>query len=475
MSSVHDPKISDPNTDHDTRVEPPHYEDLLCVGFGPASLAIAVAIHDIFQQEINTGDDVAFPRVRFLEKQTQFGWHGGMLLPHAKMQISFVKDLATLRDPTSKFTFLNYLKTKGRLVQFANLDTFLPLRTEFEDYLKWTARHFEDQVKYAQEVICIRPSSRKQNGKVTGLEVVSRNTITGATCYHFAKNVVIAAGGQPSIPKVFPATSSRLIHSSRYNYEIDLLLRSRESPYNIAVIGSGQSAAEVFDDLHFRFPNSRTSLIFRDTALRPSDDSPFVNEIFNPEIIDTFFSSQALVRQQMVQRNKATNYSVVRLELLEKIYEYMYHQRINEPDPDKWQHQILPSREIVAASEDHVSKGISLTIANSSPPSLSKSTDTILFDAVVLATGYQRNAHVKMLNDCAAINGSKDGNWMAERDYQVSLNRDIVEPDVQIFLQGCNEATHGLSDSLLSVLATRSGEIVRSIFGHHSPVSDGYD
>lgn len=29
--------------------------------------------------------------------------------------------------------------------------------------------------------------------------------------------------------------------------------------------------------------------------------------------------------------------------------------------------------------------------------------------------------------------------------------------------QGCNEATHGISDSLLSVLAVRSGEVVNSL------------
>jgi L-ornithine N5-oxygenase len=32
-------------------------------------------------------------------------------------------------------------------------------------------------------------------------------------------------------------------------------------------------------------------------------------------------------------------------------------------------------------------------------------------------------------------------------------------------LQGCNESTHGLSDTLLSILATRGGEMVNSIFG----------
>src|SRR5271168_4678155 len=113
--------------------------DLICVGFGPASLAIAIALHDATSYDAKVGGCSRTQKVCFLEKQRSFRWHAGMLLPGSKMQISFIKDLATLRDPTSKFTFLNYLKNKNRLVQFANLGTFLPSRVEFEDYLRWCA------------------------------------------------------------------------------------------------------------------------------------------------------------------------------------------------------------------------------------------------------------------------------------------------------------------------------------------------
>ncbi len=75
-------------------------QDLICVGFGPASLAIAVALHDALE----AGSLAPTPKVLFLEKQEHFAWHAGMLLPGAKMQISFMKDLATLRNPRSAFT-----------------------------------------------------------------------------------------------------------------------------------------------------------------------------------------------------------------------------------------------------------------------------------------------------------------------------------------------------------------------------------
>ncbi|WP_283812081.1 SidA/IucD/PvdA family monooxygenase [Bradyrhizobium archetypum] len=48
-----------------------------------------------------------------------------MLLPGSDMQISFLKDLVSLRDPTSPFTFLNYLHKRGRFAGFHQLPDVL--------------------------------------------------------------------------------------------------------------------------------------------------------------------------------------------------------------------------------------------------------------------------------------------------------------------------------------------------------------
>lgn len=82
--------------------------DLLGVGFGPASLSVAVAM-----SENGLASSCAF-----VEAYDRFKWHPGMmvsLIPDyeltsqvggAKMQISFVKDLATMRNPASTYSFL---------------------------------------------------------------------------------------------------------------------------------------------------------------------------------------------------------------------------------------------------------------------------------------------------------------------------------------------------------------------------------
>lgn len=248
--------------------------DLLCVGFGPASLAIGIALHDAVDPALNRASPGAGfqPKVCFLERQKQFAWHSGMLVPGSRMQITYLKDLATLRDPRSSFTFLNYLHNKNRLVHFTNLGTFLPARMEFEDYMRWCARRFENVVAYGEEVVEVVPGNNL-DGKVDYFIVRSRNTETGEVSSRGARKVVVALGGRAKMPPGFPQ-DPRIMHSSQYCTALPRLLKEESKAYNIAVLGSGQSAAEIFHDLHRRYPNSRTALILRDSALRPSDDSP---------------------------------------------------------------------------------------------------------------------------------------------------------------------------------------------------------
>ncbi len=245
--------------------------DLICVGFGPASRSVAVALHDALE----AGTVSRNPSVLFLEKQPRFSWHTGMLLPGAKMQISFIKDLATLRDPRSTFTFLNYLHHKDRLIQFTNLDTFLPTRIEYQDYLQWAASHFADVVRYRTEVISISPA-QSSGGKLPVKEfaILSRDLDSGATVTYRAKNILLAIGGQATIPKSLPQNNPRVIHSSQYANVIPKLLTDRAAPYRVAVVGAGQSAAEIFSSVQGLYPNSRTWLVMRSEFIKPSDDSP---------------------------------------------------------------------------------------------------------------------------------------------------------------------------------------------------------
>ncbi|MCZ3089027.1 lysine N(6)-hydroxylase/L-ornithine N(5)-oxygenase family protein, partial [Acinetobacter baumannii] len=77
----------------------------------------------------------------------------------------------------------------------------------------------------------------------------------------------------------------RLIHSSWYLPGIAGALGQPqlEGPQpRILVVGGGQSAVEIATDLGERYPRALIDLAIRGPALKPADDSPFVNEIFDP-------------------------------------------------------------------------------------------------------------------------------------------------------------------------------------------------
>ncbi|KAG5927535.1 hypothetical protein E4U42_002112 [Claviceps africana] len=464
--------------------------DLICVGFGPASLSIAVAMHDALASGRKLLANGSSPKLLFIEKQDQFAWHSGMLLPGAKMQISFIKDLATLRNPRSEFTFLNYLHRHNRLVDFTNLSTFLPARAEYEEYLRWCSSFFTRLVQFGQQVLSVSPNGAS-NSPVRSFSVRSQDTATGKSYTYRGRHVLIATGGQPSLPQSFPLKNPRVIHSSQYANVIHKIIPKASTPCRVVVVGAGQSAAEIFNNVASRYPNSKTHLVMRQEFLRPSDDSPFVNCVFNPEYIDSMFPKSAKYRNNLLSEARATNYGVVRLELIEALYERMYDQRREiGADETKWPHRIMGGKQIIS-TESH-GDVMQLRLRNIYEDGLDGFVDAsddeiIEADLVIAATGYRRDLHVGMLKDAwnllpkaspgAFEFGKGISGWNVDtkqgerkiavgRDYKVKFAPGAVAEDAGIWLQGCCEGTHGLSDSLLSVLATRSGEMVDNIFGN---------
>ncbi|KAK1993663.1 L-ornithine 5-monooxygenase [Colletotrichum falcatum] len=490
--------------------EPSEIHDLICVGFGPASLSVAVAMHDFLEAGRQLSPGRSAPRLLFLEKQPQFAWHPGMLLSGARMQISFIKDMASLRNPRSHFTFLNYLHCNDRLVDFTNLDTFLPARVEYEDYLRWCARHFDHVVEYGREVVSVSPDPETAAAAagVRTWTVKSRNVKTGQVSSYQTRNVLIATGGQPRLPKVLPAKHPRVIHSSQYAQLAPQILNDNSRPYRVAVIGAGQSAAEIFRDVQRAYPNAKTWMVMRSEFLKPADDSPFVNSIFNPSYVDELYPKSRTYRRALIKEAKATNYGVVRLQLIEALYEMLYHQkRTLGTDERRWPHRMLFGRDVTRVTESDETGRLQLHVrrlenaaaaaaaACDGPEdgflgrALLPGDEVIDVDLVVAATGYQRNAHVDMLRGtwgllpevppsaaaadhdlvdgwevCGPDAASASRRLEVGRDYRVRYAPGAVAPDAGVYLQGCCEATHGLSDTLLSILAVRSAEIIDSIF-----------
>ncbi|MBU1331375.1 MAG: lysine N(6)-hydroxylase/L-ornithine N(5)-oxygenase family protein [Gammaproteobacteria bacterium] len=414
--------------------------DYIGVGFGPSNLALAIATDEFAQRN---GRE---PTFCFVERKPAFSWHEGMLIDGSTMQISFLKDLATLRNPASPFTFISYLKARGRLEDFVNLKTFFPSREEYNDYLGWAAEAFAERVHYGEEVIAIEPFYSA--GECVGAEVVSRGA-DGQVVRRRGRNLVFGIGGVAQVPEAFAGVAdARIVHSSRYLGAIGGLLGDGTQPRRVAIVGGGQSAAEIFHDLTCRGNQIEATLLLRRGALKPSDDSPFVNEIFNAGFIDQVFDQGTAQRTQLLNEYRNTNYSVVDLELIEKLYQLFYQQKVRGDQ----RHRLFGHREVAAVAT--TATGVQLSVRNTQTGEL----EAQAFDAVILATGYCRDYHRTLLAGFADYIESD----AVDRQYRLALRPDCP---VQVFLQGSCEHSHGLSDTLLSVLAVRSEELVNTMFG----------
>jgi L-ornithine N5-oxygenase len=91
-------------------------------------------------------------------------------------------------------------------------------------------------------------------------------------------------------------------------------------------------------------------------------------------------------------------------------------------------------------------------------------------DGVVLATGYVREKRHPLLQEIEPFL-VPDGatGYRITRDYRVETRPGFAPA---VFLQGFCEDTHGLSDTLLSILPVRSFEILQALLDNRAEASD---
>ncbi|MFE6747530.1 lysine N(6)-hydroxylase/L-ornithine N(5)-oxygenase family protein [Kitasatospora purpeofusca] len=418
-------------------------DDLVGIGFGPANLALAIAIDDH-----NRRSPEESLTVRFLEQQQRFGWHRGMLLEGATMQVSFLKDLVTMRDPRSRFTFLSYLEERGRLADFINLKTFYPTRLEFHDYFEWCAAEFAAEARYGRRVTAVRPL--ENGGRIDRVEVLSEAVGGGEQEVRTARNIVVGTGLTPRVPEGV-ALGERVWHAR------DLLVKAPElagRPLHhrrIVVVGAGQSAAEAVEYLHRTFPEAEICAVLTRYGYSPADDSPFANRIFDPAAVDEFYAATENGKRALLDYHANTNYSVVDGELIEQLYRTVYQEMVAGEE----RLRVLNTSRLSGVEQGP--DGVRATIS-----SVTTGAETALdCDAVVLATGYTHVDPRALLGDLGRACLTDDlGRLRVDRDHRI-LTEDHV--DVGIYLQGGTEHTHGITASLLSTLAVRSGEICDSL------------
>jgi len=394
-------------------------------------------------------------------------WQRGMMLPWTQSQVSFLKDLVTLRNPLSRFSFVNYLHSVGRLDDFINMGSFLPFRLEISDYLQWVAKSLAlVRVEYSRDCTRIEPVSANGSGSSTGGSSTGDSSTGGLSTGWLARmadgstiearNLVIGAGRDAHVPAAFAGLPrERVIHSTEYSRRIADI--DPREPHRVVVVGAAESAAEMLWETYQRFPRAQCTMIIRSAGLDYYQTSKFTNELYFPSYTEKFFSAPEQTREQVLRAMRLTNYAGVTPDMLDTLFRQVYLERLTGE-----QRLAMVTMVDVEAAE-MVDGEIVLTLNDK----MRGGRDELRCDLVLLGTGFEGRAP-SMIRDLADACGI--GDVRVSRNYRM-----ITPPDITAgcYLQGTNEATHGIADSLISVLAVRAGEIVADLLEHREETGRG--
>ncbi len=417
--------------------------DVVGIGFGPSNLSLAIALEEHYGTDKENSLSAAF-----FEKQASLGWHRNMLLPEAKMQISFLKDLATFRNPVSRFSFISYLHSAGRLAHFVNNQDFFPTRQEFHDYLEWAETRVSDRVRYNTEVRSLKVPEGGRGRLIDSVQIEVQDNVEGGTKLVDTRNVVISTGLVPKMP-IGIERSDQVWHSSEF-LERFRGWNHREKK-RVAVVGAGQSAAEIVRFIYDTVPDAEIFVILSAYGYSIADDTPFANRIFDAAAVDDYYHGTDRSREAFWKHHRNTNYGVADDEVIRDLFRRVYQDEVRK----------TPRLNFVNLSRVDRVKQVGNDTRVTVNSLLTEDSYDLDVDVLICSTGYESMEPTELLGDleqyCVR---DEQGRFRVERDYRL-----VTTPELQcgIYLQGGTEHTHGLASSLLSNIAVRSGEIADSI------------
>ncbi|WP_455836468.1 lysine N(6)-hydroxylase/L-ornithine N(5)-oxygenase family protein [Pseudarthrobacter siccitolerans] len=409
--------------------------DFAALGVGPFNLGLAA-----LAEPVDGLDGV------FLERRESFDWHPGMMLEPAHLQVPFMADLVTLADPTSPYSFLNFLKQTGRLYRFYIRENFYPLRAEYNQYCQWVAGQLPG-VRFGTAVLDTAYDDGVYRLSVSGPE--------GPEVL-LARRLVLGTGTSPYVPEAATgiaadAAAGRggvVLHNAEYLTRKAELQQQR----SITILGSGQSAAEIYyellqeSDVH----GYQLNWVTRSGRFFPLEYTKLTLEMTSPEYVDYF---HGLPQHQRDHLNKTQKnlYKGINSDLIDAIYDLLYTKSISGlVDTQLLTHSTLtgarwdPEAQTHILHLEHGEQGTSYTLDS---------------EAVVLATGYgyQEPGFLGGIQDRIARDGA--GRFAVDRNYSTG-----VEPG-EIFVQNAELHTHGFVTPDLGMGAYRNSCILREITG----------
>ena len=401
----------------DTRIH-----DFVGIGLGPFNLGLACLTEPIAEL-----DGV------FLESKPDFAWHAGMFLDGAHLQTPFLSDLVTLADPTSPYSFLTYLKERGRLYSFYIRENFYPLRVEYDDYCRWAANKLSSvrfgttvtEVTYEDEHYLVR---------------------TGAGDTFRARHLVLGTGTSPHYPRAVRGLDGDFIHNSRYVQHRSELVKKE----SITIVGSGQSAAEIYQDLlsEIDVHGYRLNWVTRSPRFFPLEYTKLTLEMTSPEYVDYYHALPEATRYRLTDQQKGL-YKGIDGDLVDDIFDLLYEKNLGGPVPTR----LLTNSSLTGARRENGTYTLSFRQEEQ------EKDYEIESQGLVLATGYRYTEPEFLTPIRDRLRYDSHGNFDVARNYAVDVTGRGV------FLQNAGVHTHSVTSPDLGMGAYRNSCIIRELLG----------
>ncbi|CAM5599548.1 hypothetical protein SBADM41S_05694 [Streptomyces badius] len=407
-----------------TALPDPH--DFIGIGLGPFNLGLACLTEPI--DELNGV---------FLESKPDFEWHAGMFLEGAHLQTPFMSDLVTMADPTSPYSFLNYLKERGRLYSFYIRENFYPLRTEYNDYCRWAAGKLSS-IRFGETVETVTYDE--------GTELYTVRTASGEEFR--SRHLVLGTGTPPHIPEACQGLGGDFIHNSRY-LDGKAELQKKKS---ITLVGSGQSAAEIYYDLLSEIDTYgyRLNWVTRSPRFFPLEYTKLTLEMTSPEYIDYFHALPEETRYRLETGQKGL-FKGIDGELIDAIFDLLYQKNLPGPVPTR----LLTNSALVSARYDEQGGAYSLGLRQEEQGKEYE----ITTEGLILATGYRYEAPAFLAPISGRLRHDSRGRFDVARNYSIDTTGRGV------FLQNASVHTHSITSPDLGMGAYRNAYIIGELLG----------
>lgn len=410
-------------------MNPQQVYDIIGIGVGPFNLGLAALSAPL--EGVNT---------LFLDRSESFDWHPGLMLDDATLQVPFMADLVTLADPTSPYSMLNYLKQNNRIYKFYIRESFFVYRREYNQYCQWVAAQLHN-CRFGYDVTQIDYQD--------GLYQVSATDLKTGTIQHFScRKLVLGTGTQPYIPEqIRKAQHERLIHTSDYLHQKKEVLQQQ----SVTIVGSGQSAAEIFRDL---LPETRKGLqlnwITRSPRFFPLENhAKLTLEMTSPDYVDYFYALPEVVKKNLLSSQQSL-YKGINYDLINEIYNSMYAIELADGTVNASLRCNSSLLSIVPGADTHTlcfrqeEQGITFEVPA---------------HYVIMATGYKYREPGFLRNIQDRIKRNTDGTYDVHRNYSIDHNAS------DIYVQNAELHSHGFVSPDLGMGAYRNAYILNEVLG----------